>query len=124
MALLTIAQAARTVGVARSTIYSHLQSGKLSATRTPTGERRIDTSELTRVYGPVGRAAQSDVVSPTSLDVALLQARIEALEAQNKLLRDEVQTGREEKAKLLDVISRGLLEGPKKKRRKGKKKGQ
>ena len=122
MALLTIAQAARTVGVARSTIYSHLRSGKLSAARTPTGERRIDTSELTRVYGSVGPTTQSDAVSPTPLDVALLQARIEALEAQNRLLRDEVQAGREEKAKLLDVISRGLLERPKPRRRKSKKK--
>ncbi len=122
MALLTIAQAARTVGVARSTIYSHLRSGKLSATRTPKGERRIDTSELVRVYGPVRHTTQSDVVGPTPLDVALLQARIEALEAQNKLLRDEVEASREEKTKLLDVISRGLLEGPKGKRRKGKKK--
>ena len=122
MALVTIAQAARTVGVARSTIYSHLRLGKLSATRTPTGERRIDTSELTRVYGPVGHTTQSDVVSPTLLDVAILQARIDALEAQNRLLRDEVQASREEKAKLLDVISRGLLERPKIRRRKGKKK--
>ena len=123
MILVTIAQAARTVGVARSTIYSHLRSGKLSATRTPTGERRIDTSELTRVYGPVGPTTQSDVANLTPPDIALLQARIESLEAQNKLLRDEVQTSREEKAKLLDVISQGLLEGPKNKRRKGKKKG-
>ena len=123
MALLTIAQAARTIGVARSTIYAHLQSGKLSAIRTPTGERRIDTSELSRVYGAVGPTTQSNVVSPTSLDVALLQARIEALEAQNRLLQDEVQASREEKAKLLDVISQGLLEGPKTKHRKGKKKG-
>ena len=122
MTLVTIAQAARTAGVARSTIYSHLRSGKLSATRTSTGERRIDTSELTRVYGLVGPTTQLNVVSPAPLDVAILQARIEALEAQNSLLRDEVQAGREEKAKLLDVISRGLLEGPKNKRRKGKKK--
>ena len=122
MALVTIAQAARTAGVARSTIYSHLRSGKLSAIRTPTGERRIDTSELTRVYGSIGSTTQSDVVSPTPLDIALLQARIEALEAQNRLLRDEMQASREEKAKLLEVISQGLLEGPKTKRRKGKKK--
>ena len=94
MALLTIAQAARTAGVARSTIYAHLRSVKLSATRTPTGERRIDTSELTRVYGPVRPTTQSDVVSSTSLDILILQARIEALEAQNKLLRDEVQASR------------------------------
>ena len=122
MTLLTIAQAARTVGVARSTIYAHLRSGKLSAIRTPTGERRIDTSELARVYSTVGQTTQSDVASPTPQDIALLQAKIESLEAQNRLLRDEVQAGREEKAKLLDVISRELLEGPKGKRRKGKKK--
>ena len=123
MALLTIAQAARTAGVARSTIYDHLRGGKLSATRTPTGERRIDTSELSRVYGSAGHTTQPDVVTPTPHNIALLQAKIESLEAQNSLLRDEVQAGREEKAKLLDVISRGLLEGPKSKRRKGKKKG-
>ena len=75
MALLTIAQAARTVGVVRSTIYSHRRSGKLSATRTPTGERRIDTRELARVYGSVGHNTQSDTVSPASLNIALLQAR-------------------------------------------------
>ena len=123
MTLLTIAQAARTVSVARSTVYAHLRSGKLSAIRTPTGERRIDTSELARVYGTVGQTTQSDVASPTSQDIALLQAKIESLEAQNRLLRDEVETGREEKAKLLDVISRGLLEEPKTRREKGKKKG-
>ena len=88
MTLLTIAQAARTVGVARSTIYTHLQSGKLSAIRTPTGERRIDTSELARVYGTVRHTTQSDVVRSTPQDVALLQTKIESLEAQNRLLRD------------------------------------
>ena len=123
MTLLTIAQAARTVGVARSTVYAHLRSGKLSTIRTPTGERRIDTSELARVYGTVGQTTQSNVVSSTPQDVALLQAKIESLEAQNRLLWDEVQASREEKAKLLDVISQGLLEAPKTKRRKGKKKG-
>ena len=123
MPLLTIAQAARTIGVARSTIYAHLRSGKLSATRTPTGERQIDTSELARVYGAIGQTTQSNVVSPTPQDIALLQAKIESLEAQNRLLQDEVQASREEKAKLLDVISQGLLERLKTKRRKGKKKG-
>ena len=122
MALLTIAQAARTAGVARSTIYDHLRAGKLSATRTSIGERRIDTSELARVYGSVRHTTQSDVVSPTPPDIAILQARIESLEAQNRLLQDELQVSREEKAKLLEVISRGLLEGPKDKHKKSKKK--
>ena len=58
MLQVTISEAARTVGVARSTIYDHLKSGKLSAIRTSTGERRIDTSELARVYGTVGSTMQ------------------------------------------------------------------
>ena len=123
MAQVTISEAARTVGVARSTIYDHLRSGKLSAIRTPAGERRIDTSELTRVYGAVGPTTQPNVVNPTSPDVAILQARIEALETQNRLLWDEVEASREEKAKLLDIITQGLLEPPKNRHRKSKKKG-
>ena len=55
--------------------------------------------------------------------VALLQARIDALEQENGLLRDEIQASRERESKLMDVVSQGLLEGPKVKHRKGKKKG-
>ena len=51
----------------------------------------------------------------------MLQIKIEILEAQNRLLQDEVQAGREEKAKLLDVISWGLSEGPKKHKQSKKK---
>ena len=120
MPLLTIAEAARTFSVARSTIYSHLRSGKLSATRTLKGERRIDTSELHRIYGSVVATTQSDGVDTTPHDVAILQARIEALEAQNRLLRDEVEAGRAEKKQLLEVISRGLLPAPKKRKKKGR----
>ena len=119
MALVTIAQAARLVGKPRSTLYNHLRQGKLYATSTPTGERRIDTSELYRVYGSVMDTTQSDAVDTTPYDVALLQARIEALEAQNRLLRDEVEAGRAEKKQLLEVISRGLLPAPKKRKKKG-----
>ena len=56
-------------------------------------------------------------------DVALLQARIDALEQENRLLRDEIQVSRERESKLLDVVSQGLLKGPKNRRRKSKKKG-
>ena len=56
-------------------------------------------------------------------DVALLQACIDALERENGLLRDEIQASRERESKLLDVVSQGLLERPKSKRRKSKKKG-
>ena len=124
MAQVTISEAARTVGIARSTIYDHLRRGKLSATRNSAGERRIDTSELSRVYGTVGPTTQPDAANPTSPDVAILQAKIEVLEAQNRLLLDEVQAGREEKNRLLGLLETRLLKAPKDKRRKkSRKKG-
>ena len=51
-----------------------------------------------------------------------MQARIDALERENGLLRDEIQASRERENKLLDVVSQGLLEGLKGKHRKGKRK--
>ena len=134
MALLTLSRAARTAGVARTTIYSHIKNGKLSATRGPDGGRYIDSAELVRVYGqpkkPVARtpdATPPRTSKPTTVDVALQQARIEALEAQVRLLRGELERAHTEKARLLDVVDRALLQGPvqepKGKRRKGKKKG-
>ena len=87
-------------------------------------------STFIRCFSPLQGATQQVQQPPDAQpDVALLCARIEALEqrievleAQNKLLRDEVEAGRAEKKQLLEVITKGLLTAPKK-RRKGKKKG-
>lgn len=53
MAFHSISEAHRLTGKARSTIRRDLASGILSATDRPDGSRVIDTSELTRVYGPL-----------------------------------------------------------------------
>ena len=53
MALHSISEAHRLTGKARSTIRRDLASGHLSATSRPDGARSIETSELTRVYGPL-----------------------------------------------------------------------
>lgn len=47
---LTIAEAARRVGLARSTLYEMNQKGKLSFTQSPTGKKAIEWSELSRVF--------------------------------------------------------------------------
>jgi excisionase family DNA binding protein len=44
MTLLTITDAARAAGVSRRTIQRSIQSGRLSAATTATGERAIDTA--------------------------------------------------------------------------------
>ena len=123
MALLTLTQAAKTAGIARSTLYRAIRNGRISVVSQPNGSKGIDTSELQRVFGPLQDATKSAKQHDAPEDVALLQSRIDALERENGLLRDEIQASRERESKLLDVVSQGLLEAPKIRRRKGKKKG-
>ena len=122
MTLLTLTQAAKTAGIARSTLYRAIHNGRISVISQPNGSKGIDTSELQRVFGPLQSTTKPARQHDAPQDVALLQTRIDALERENGLLRDEIQASRERESKLLDVISQGLLEAPKDKRRKGKKK--
>ena len=123
MTILTLTQAAKTAGIARSTLYRAIRNGRISLVSQPNGSKGIDTSELQRAFGPLQRTTKPPGQNDAPQDVALLQTRIDALERENGLLRDEIQASRERESKLLDVVSRGLLEGPKTKRRKDKKKG-
>ena len=123
MVLLTLTQAAKTAGIARSTLYRAIRNGRLSVVSQPNGGKGIDTSELQRVFGPLRGTTKLTEQHDAQQDVALLQACIDGLERENGLLRDEIQASRERENKLLDVVSQGLLEAPKTKRKKGKKKG-
>ena len=123
MMILTLTQAAKAAGVARSTLYRAIRKGRISVVSQPNGSKGIDTAELIRVFGPLQDAAEQAQQLNAQQNVALLRARIDALERENTLLRDEVQASRERESKLLDVVSRGVLERSKGKRRKGKKKG-
>ena len=122
MALLTLTQAAKAAGIARSTLYRAIHNGRISVVSQPNGSKSIDTSELQRVFGPLRDATKPKRQYDASQDVALLQASIDALERENGLLRDEIQASRARESKLLDVVSQGLLEAPKSRHRKGKKK--
>ncbi len=79
-------------------------------------------STLIRCFKPLQGETQQAHQADTQTSIALLCARIEALEHEVAQLRDEIRASRERESKLLDVVSRGLLERPKAKRRKGKKK--
>jgi hypothetical protein len=51
MAKVTISDAARRVGIARSTLLRHIKNGKVSKVVGKDGKPSLDTSELLRVYG-------------------------------------------------------------------------
>jgi hypothetical protein len=139
MTILTLTEASRATGVARSTLYGYIQRGKLNVTSHPRGGRGVDTVELEQVFGPL---KQTEVPQNTSVErakttkktgttkkartvkkkVDVSQKRDEAVELlhqQVKLLEQELANVKER----LEVLEQRSLKPPKGKRRKGKKKG-
>ena len=121
MPILSLSDAARSAGVARSTLYRKINQGVVSTVKNHDGTRGIDTSELMRVFGPLQGETSRDTSQPvppdTDRDVALLQAENALLRDHITLLKDELAAAR----RLIDVISQRLLPAPRKKKKKKKK---
>ena len=103
MSLLSITEAARAADVSRRTIQRSIQSGRLSAATTATGERAIDTAELLRVFGPL-RHVSSDTPASMSRPVATNDAPNDTLTMLVEVLRDQLQQAQQEKARLLAML--------------------
>ena len=103
MSLLTITEAAHVAGVSRRTIQRSIQSGRLSATTTATGERAIDAAELLRVFGPL-RQAPSDTPASMSQVVAPDVAPDATVLMLVDVLREQLKQAHEEKARLLSLL--------------------
>jgi excisionase family DNA binding protein len=103
MSLLTITEAAHVAGVSRRTIQRSIQSGRLSATTTATGERAIDTAELLRVFGPL-RQVPSDTPASMSQAVAPDVAPDATALMLVDVLREQLKQAHEEKARLLALL--------------------
>ena len=103
MSLLTITEAAHVAGVSRRTIQRSIQSGRLSATTTATGERAIDTVELLRVFGPL-RQVPSDTLASMSQVVAPDVAPDATVLMLVDVLREQLKQAHEEKARLLTLL--------------------
>ena len=99
----SITEAAHAAGVSRRTIQRSIQSGRLSAATTVTGERAIDTTELLRVFGPL-RHAPSDTPASMSQPVATNDAPDDTLTMLVEVLRDQLQQAQQEKARLLAML--------------------
>ena len=70
MTILTLTEASRATGVARSTLYGYIQRGKLSVTSHPKGGRGVDTVELQRVFGSLKQTEAPKDTSVKSADTA------------------------------------------------------
>ncbi|MGC4734505.1 DNA-binding protein, partial [Providencia hangzhouensis] len=61
MALVSISEAARLTGKARSTLHKYIKQGKLSTTTDQnTGNKSIETSELIRVFGKISNFSTTE----------------------------------------------------------------
>lgn len=95
-----LSEAAAATGVNRSTIYRAWKAGRVSATRTDTGQIEIEPAELFRIFPPIARqqgaheaahhGAQVDATDDNTL-------RDNALEREVQLLREMFNAMREDR---------------------------
>ena len=130
MAILTFTEAAKAVGIGRSTLYRYLSTGKLSAIALPKGGRGIDTAELERVFGPLKQANTTQDVPPEHNEHPKGQPKTsqrwgevhEFLRQQVLFLEQELVATREERNRLLTLLEQKMLPNPVSKHKKKKKK--
>jgi len=115
MALVSISEAARLTGKARSTLHKYIKQGKLSTTTDQnTGNKSIETSELIRVFGKISNSSTTDSDSVTNVSklqqetpntTQSLQIKLQLLEQENAHLKAE----KELLSKNLDDIRQAML---------------
>lgn len=99
MALVSISEAARLTGKARSTLHKYIKQGKLSTTTDQnTGNKSIEISELIRVFGKISNSPTTDSDGVTNVSklqqetpntTQSLQIKLQLLEQENAHLKAE-----------------------------------
>jgi len=115
MALVSISEAARLTGKARSTLHKYIKQGKLSTTTDQiTKNKSVETSELIRIFGKISTSKTTDgdsVTSESKLQQAThnetqsLQIKLQLLEQENTHLKAQ----KELLSKNLDDIRQAML---------------
>lgn len=91
----TLGEAAKATGVSKTSIRRALDKGRISGTKSETGEWRIDPAELHRVY-PMGGAGTGTGPAPEVTPAnEVYQVQLEAAERENALLRELLDRERE-----------------------------
>lgn len=97
MAIVSISEAAKITGKARSTIQSYIKTGKLSKTiDSHTGVVGIDTSELIRCFGelittPIRHVVNEQISQQTTLNTAGEISKIDVLEKEIEMLKKIIE---------------------------------
>jgi hypothetical protein len=97
---MSLAEAAAATGVNRSTLFRAYKSGRMSAARANTGQIEVDPAELFRVFPPVApqQGAQGEMHQHAqAADTHDNTLQVSALEVEVKLLREMLDTMREDR---------------------------
>ncbi len=88
---MNIHQAAKAVGVARSTLYRDIQEGKVSVGKDGRGKPYVDVSELERAYGSVTPSDMSETVPNGHRKTPEKDRKDSALHSEVDLLREQIE---------------------------------
>lgn len=108
---LTIKEAVAVIPVSESSLRRDIKKGKVSSEKDLQGRRRIDASELERVYGQLKHANGDPDIPDESVRESQMTADdtpkiIALLEGQVQDLKAQLETATAETAKLLDLADR------------------
>lgn len=97
--MLTLSDAANAAGVAKSTIWRAIKSGRVSASKTVIGSYQVDAAELFRVFPPVQKNDPTKQVATgiEQVGTAAQEAQIAALKDISGLLRDQLEDLRKDR---------------------------
>ncbi|MEZ0280248.1 hypothetical protein [Methyloceanibacter sp.] len=97
--MLTLSDAANAAGVAKSTIWRAIKSGRLSASRSVVGSYQVDAAELFRVFPAVRKndPTQQVATGTEHVGTAAQEAQIAALKDISGLLRDQIEDLRKDR---------------------------
>jgi hypothetical protein len=99
--MLSLSEAATAVGLAKSTIWRAIKSGRISANKADTGNYQVAPAELFRVFPAMEKTAATkqdaiaaDAAEQAARAAAALDAQIVALKDVNALLREQLNDTR------------------------------
>ena len=105
MAKVTISEAVGLTGISESTIRRDIKSGKVSSEKDEKGHRRIDITELQRVYDLTPPPDRNKGEPENQQIIGLLENQIADLRSQLEKTETQLQIATTEKSKLLDLLS-------------------
>jgi chromosome segregation ATPase len=120
MTKVSISEAARLVGISRSSLYrGYISQGKISIERDYRNAPVVDTSELLRVFGDISKAT-AEHLSDQGVDMAQLQAEVARLQALVQLYESQLAEAKEREEwfkRKIDQLQPQALSGPETKRK-------